>query len=92
MLERTKNILIHLVRRILQILFTTVVTLICGIIYLVTYEPGTKKHVTVRKCKRIRALTKLKLYAYKYGSCIFEFLHKDYMRKLYNKFHFLIDK
>ena len=87
-----KDFFAHLIRRILQIFFTTTIALVCLIIYFVTYEPGKGTAVTLRKCRRIRKLTKLKLYSYKYFSWLHNFLHDDYMRGLYNRFHFLIDK
>lgn len=87
-----KDFILHFIRRILQILLSIIVLIICGIIYSVTYEPGTYKRVTKRKIRRIRALTKLKLYIYKYFKPVCVFMHDCYLGHLYNKFHFLIDK
>ena len=51
------NIIRGFVRLALLIVLTTAQTLI----YLVTYEPRKKKELTVRKARRIRFLTKLKM-------------------------------
>jgi hypothetical protein len=87
-----RNFILHFIMRILQIITTPLVSLICVIIYVVTYEPNTHGRATVRKCRRIRRLTKFKLYAYKYFKPICAIMHDTYLTKLYNKFHFLIDK
>lgn len=87
-----KDFILHFIRRLLQITISILVSFICGIIYIVTYEPGTYKRVTKRKIRRIRALTKLKLNIYKYFKPICVFMHDSYLERLYNKFHFLIDK
>jgi len=87
-----KDFILHLIRRMLQIVFSLFISIVCGIIYVVTYEPGTAKRVTKRKIRRIRRLTKFKLYIYKYFKPMCVFMHDCYLRRLYNKFHFLIDK
>ena len=92
LIRRILKIVIHLIRRILQIILSLLISIICGIIYAVTYEPGTYQQVTKRKVRRIRALTKLKLYIYKYFKPVCVFMHDSYLNRLYNKFHFLIDK
>ena len=87
-----KDFILHFIRRLLQISISILVSFVCGIIYIVTYEPGTYRRVTKRKIRRIRALTKLKLHIYKYFKPICVFMHDRYLERLYNKFHFLIDK
>lgn len=83
----------RLASRILYFLTEIVIGLACYIIYLVTFEPFTWKKATKRKAKRIRTLTKLKLYAWKYCSGYFKFIHDDkYLSDLYNKFSFLIEE
>ena len=90
--EWINNTILHIIRRFLQIVITFTVSLVCGIIYLVTYEPNTYRRVTKRKCRRIRVLTKFKLYVYKYFAPVCHFLHDDYMEQLYYNFNFLINK
>lgn len=87
-----RDFFLHLIRRILQITLSLAVSLACMIIYAVTYEPNTYKRVTKRKVRRIRKLTKLKLYVYKYFKPVCVFMHDCYLANLYNKFHHLIDK
>jgi hypothetical protein len=87
-----KNFFLHFIKRILQILTSIVVMFACSIIYVLTYEPGTENRVTIRKAKRIRFLTKLKLYVYKWLSPYWNFQKNSYLSCLYNRFHFLIDK
>ena len=87
-----KDFILHFIRRLLQIFFGIFISLICGIIFVVTYEPNTYGRPTKRKVRRIRRLTKLKLYAYKYFKPVCVFMHDCYLGRLYNKFHFLIDK
>lgn len=66
--------------------------LACGIIVVVSYEPGTRGVPTPRKCRRIRRLTKFKLYVYKYVTSHIKYYNGGYLDKVYKKFHFLIDK
>lgn len=82
----------HFCRRVISIVFNFIVVLICNIIWLVTWQPHAWKKTTTRKAKRIRTLTKLKLYAWKYGSWFFKWIHDDYLEKLYKQYHFLIEK
>ena len=86
------DIVLHFIRRCVLILFNFILAISCHIIFLVTWEPRTWKRVTVRKVKRIRALTKLKLYAWKYGKPFFVWLKDEYMRDLYNNYYYLIEK
>ena len=77
----------HLIRRILFFLTNMVISLICGIIYLVTYEPNTKKKVTVRKIRRIRRLTNIKLWIWRNFGWYFRFIHNSkYLETLEVKF------
>lgn len=85
-LNRVMNFFIHLIRRILYFTTNIIVAIACFIIYIVTYEPNTKKKVTIRKIRRIRALTKFKLWLWKYFDWYFKFIHKNkYFEKLENK-------
>lgn len=87
-----KNFFIHFLRRILQIAGSLLLFITCAVIYLVTLEPGTSKRATARKARRIKTLTKVKLYAYKWFKSYWEFTHNIYLEQLYNNFHFLIEK
>ena len=86
-----KNIILHIIRRLLQIILQISLFFICAIIYLVTYEPNTFRRVTVRKIRRIKIFTKIKVYLYKHFSKFWEFMHDDYLKKIYNKFYYLND-
>lgn len=87
-----KDFILHFIRRIIQITFGFFITVACAIIYTVTFEPNTKKRATPRKARRIRALTKFKLYMYKWFGPIFDFTHNTYMRNLYYRMGFLINE
>jgi hypothetical protein len=71
------NFFIHFFRRLLYFLTQIILLLVCQIIYFVTYEPNTSKKVTMRKIKRIRKLTKFKLWLWKHFGWYFKFIHKD---------------
>lgn len=51
----------NIIRGFVRLPFYLLVFFLQGIIYLITFEPGTKKTLTVRKARRIRFLTKLKM-------------------------------
>ena len=81
------NFFLHFVRRLLFFLTQITIIIICQIIYLVTIEPGTGKTVTIRKIRRIRRLTKFKLWLWKNFRWYFEFIHDDkYFINLEEKF------
>lgn len=83
----------HFIRRVVTIVYRLSVGLICTFIYLVTFQPKTWHRATSRKARRIRVLTKLKLYAWKYGKWFFKWIREDeYLEKLYGNFSFLIEK
>ena len=71
------NFLIHFIRRILYFLTQIIIVIICNIIFFVTFEPNTREKVTMRKIRRIRRLTKFKLWLWKYFGWYFKFIHKD---------------
>ena len=91
-LKKIIDIIVHFFRRLSYFIPYTIGAIICLIIKLVTYEPNTTRRVTVRKAKRIRRLTKFKLYVWKYFPWYFKFIHDDYFENLNNKFGFLIEK
>lgn len=51
----------NIIRGFVRLALLIVLTTAQALIYLVTFEPGKKKELTVRKAKRIRFLTKLKM-------------------------------
>ena len=60
--------------------------IICTAIKVFTYEPGTKYQLTKRKAKRIRLLTKLKLFVFNHvPNGVSKFFgveeYKDYLNK-----------
>lgn len=81
------NFFIHFIRRILFFLTKIIIALICCLIYIVTYEPGKKKEVTMRKIRRIRRLTNFKLWLWKNFDWYFRFIHDaKYFEKLESRF------
>ena len=87
-----KECILHFIRRVLQILFSFGFVVISLLIYGITFEPKTKGKATRRKAKRIRILTKFKLYLYKWFGGFFDFIHYTYLKELYKNFSFLIEK
>lgn len=81
------NFFVHFIRRILYFATQIFFYLICQIIFLVTYEPHQWKKVTLRKIRRIRALTKFKLWMWKHFGWYFRFIRDDkYYRDLEKRF------
>lgn len=79
--------IIHFFRRLLYFLTRFVLCTACGIIFIVTYEPFTWKKVTKRKIRRIRALTKFKLWLWRNFRWYFEFIHDaKYLEELEKRF------
>lgn len=87
-----KNFFNHLFRRIFKIIFNLILLIIFLLIFIITFERNTRGKVTIRKIKRIRKLTKFKLYLYKYFKNFFKWIRNDYFENLYNNFSFLIEK
>ena len=56
------KILINIFKGLCRVIIHFVALIIIQLIKLVTYEPGTKNQITVRKARRIRALSKFKLF------------------------------
>lgn len=76
-LTKLLNFFIHFFRRLLFFTTQFIFLIICFIIFVVTYEPNMRKKVTARKIRRIRALTKVKLWLWKHFAWYFKFIHKD---------------
>jgi hypothetical protein len=82
----------HLLRRLVIITYNILLGLFVIITYYVTYEPNTRGRVTLRKIRRIRVLTKVKLYMWKYGSWFFKWTNNKYIESVYKTFSYQIEK
>lgn len=56
------KVIYNIVRGLVRIFIGLVVILIAKLIYFFTFEPGKKHQVTERKARRIRALSKFKIF------------------------------
>ena len=56
------KVIFNIFKGLTRILFWAVLVIVTAIIRLVTYEPGTKGYLTKRKAKRIRLLTRFKMW------------------------------
>lgn len=52
----------NIVRGVMRLIFRICVALVCFIIKLLAFEPNTSKEITVRKAKRIRMLSRFKVW------------------------------
>ncbi len=57
------KVIYNIIRGLVRLVFNVCVIISCLIIRVVTFEPGSKETITVRKAKRIRALSKFKMFA-----------------------------
>ena len=77
---------IHFIRRVLFWLYYIIYSLICIIIFLITYDSKLGV-ITKRKIRRIRTLTKFKLFLWKNFSWFFTFIEvDDYYKNLEKRF------
>ena len=86
----SKNIFLPL-KELLHLLFILLikifVNIACILIWFFTYERNTDGILTVRKAKRIRALTKFKLWFYHNSSGISHFFRMDkYFESIHRRF------
>lgn len=86
----SKNIFLPL-KELLHLLFILlikiIVDIVCNLIWLFTYERNTDGILTVRKAKRIRALTNFKLWFYRNFRGISHFLRIDeYFESIHRRF------
>ena len=86
----SKNIFLPL-KELLHLLFILLikifVNIACILIWFFTYERNTNGILTVRKAKRIRALTKFKLWFYHNFSGISHFFRMDkYFESIHRRF------
>ena len=86
-----KDFVTHFFRRLTHVIISVLFIIGSMLIYFATFEPGTNGVVTERKTRRIRALTKFKLYLWKYLSPLFKFAHYKYLEEFYDNYHFLIE-
>ena len=76
------NILYKIFRNYIRFLVSILIHVICFLIFLVTYEYGQNKKVTLRKIKRIRFFTKVKIFFFRKTPKLLKFL--NYYKKLEN--------
>lgn len=77
MLDKIKKFVIHFFRRLLFFITQIIFQLVCLIIFLITFEPHAWKKITLRKIKRIRRLTRFKLWLWKHFDWYIKFIHDD---------------
>ena len=86
-MKKIFEIFVHLIRRILYWVYFFTSMIVCGLIYLVTFEVNTYKTVTLRKVRRIRVLTRFKLWLWRNFWWLMTFIEVDgYYKKLEKKF------
>ncbi len=56
------KVIYNIVRGVTRLCLLFILMICQAVIYLVTFEPGTKDRLTVRKAKRIRLLSRLKVW------------------------------
>lgn len=79
--------LYKIIRNYVRFFVSLIVHLICLLIFIVTYEPFQWKKVTKRKIRRIRALTKFKIWIFKHFPKTLQYLGKyNYYEKLSKKY------
>lgn len=86
----SKNLFLPL-KELLHLLFilliSILVNIVCILIWFFTYERNTDRILTVRKAKRIRALTNFKLWFYRNFRGISHFLRLDeYFESIHRRF------
>ena len=86
----SKNLFLPL-KELLHLLFILLikifVNIVCILIWFFTYERNTDGVLTVRKAKRIRALTNFKLWFYRNFRDISHFLRRDeYFESIHRRF------
>lgn len=86
----SKNLFLPL-KELLHLLFilliNILVNIVCILIWFFTYERNTDRILTVRKAKRIRALTNFKLWFYRNFRGISHFLRLDeYFESIHRRF------
>ena len=60
------EIIYKIIRNFIRFIVDTIVSIICWIIFFVTYEPHKFKKVTKRKIRRIRRIYKFKIFVFKH--------------------------
>lgn len=85
-MKKFLKVIYNIIRGITRVVAWVALIITTKTISLFTLEPGTKGHLTKRKAKRIRALTKVKLFYFNnVPDCVHKFLginfYKDYLNK-----------
>jgi len=82
------KVIYNIVRGLCRFPVWLITVTIIQIIYFVTYEPGTKRQITPRKARRIRVLSKFKLFVYNtIPEPIMRFLYRNQTYKNYINTH-----
>lgn len=85
-----KNItplILELFHVIVAMFFKMLISFACVVIWLFTYERNTNGELTLRKARRIRALTKFKLWFYKHFKSIAKiFMVDGYLNYIHKRF------
>lgn len=82
-----RNILYKIVRNYTRFFVDFCVSVVCWVIFLVTYEPFTWKKVTKRKIRRIKKLTKFKCWVFKHMPKTLKYLnYYNYLGKINNRY------
>ena len=68
------EIIYKIIRNFIRFIVDTIVSIICWIIFFVTYEPHKFKKVTKRKICRIRRIYKFKIFVFKHLPRTLKFL------------------
>lgn len=77
------TVIYNIIRGITKVIAWAFIISTTWLIWLITLEPGTKGHLTKRKARRIRALTKVKLF---YFNNVPDSVHKFLGIKLYKEY------
>ena len=68
------EIIYKIIRNFIRSILDTIVSILCCIIFFVTYEPHKFKKVTKRKIRRIRRIYKFKIFVFKHLPRTLKFL------------------
>ena len=80
------KVIYNIIRGITRTIFYLFILLLQGIIFALTYEKDTKKKITPRKARRIRLLSKIKMFLLNlFPTFLVKFLGVEYYRNYLNE-------
>jgi len=80
------RVILNIIRGLARIIAFFVSVFVIQLIKLVTYEPGTKGRVTIRKARRIRFLTNAKLRIFNFvPDCVLDFFGIKFYKEILNE-------